>query len=166
MENFKTFYSFTYFILRTYLFCTKPFYFSQMIHLLIGQSDCNFTHSGQNMHLWILALFCTAVHSISRISKPRIKAVNFARATDGRKLSGSVIKEIEVDSEGLCRLQCVEEERCQSYNFKTKQNEAGRFKCELNDSDRFFGHIYFTEDENFIYRGIKVNDCIFVMVKF
>ncbi|KAL9982283.1 hypothetical protein ACROYT_G004309 [Oculina patagonica] len=107
------------------------------------------------MHLWILTLICTAVHGISRISPPGFKAVNFARAIEGRKLNGSVIKEVEVESESSCRLECVEEERCQSYNFATTKNEAGRFKCQLSDSDRFFGHVNFTEDENFSYRGIK-----------
>ena len=112
------------------------------------------------MHLWIIALLCTAVHGVSRISQPGIKAVNFARAIDGRKLNGSVIKEIEVDLEGFCRLHCVEEERCQSYNFGTKKNEAGRFSCQLSDSDRFLGHVNFTEDKNFSYRGIKVFLCL------
>lgn len=104
----------------------------------------------------MIAILCTAVHGISRVSQPGIKAVNFARAIDGRKLNGSIIKEFEADSEGFCRLQCVEEERCQSYNFGNKHNEAGRFKCELSDSDRFLGHLNFTEDENFSYRGMKV----------
>ncbi|KAL9982294.1 hypothetical protein ACROYT_G004321 [Oculina patagonica] len=109
------------------------------------------------MHLliWMLTLVCTTVHGISRISQPGFKAVNFARAIEGRKLNGSVIKEVEVESESSCRLQCVEEERCQSYNFATTKNDAGRYKCELSDSDRFFGHVNFTANENFSYRGIK-----------
>ena len=100
------------------------------------------------MHFWILALVCTAAHGKSRISQPGVKAVNFARAIDGRKLNGSVIKEVEVESESSCRFQYVEEERCQSYNFGTTMNGGGRFKCELSDSDRFLGNVNFTEDAN------------------
>ena len=36
---------------------------------------------------------------------------------DGKQLNGSVIKEVEVESESSCRLECVNEERCKSYNF-------------------------------------------------
>ncbi|KAL9982287.1 hypothetical protein ACROYT_G004313 [Oculina patagonica] len=107
------------------------------------------------MYLWILTLICTTVHGISRISPPGFKAVNFSRAIEGRKLNESVIKEVEVESEISCRLECVEEERCQSYNFGLTKNDAGRFKCQLSDSDRFFGHFNFAADEKFSYRGIK-----------
>ncbi|KAL9986966.1 hypothetical protein ACROYT_G001193 [Oculina patagonica] len=84
-----------------------------------------------------------------------MKAVNFAKAIAGQRLNGSVIKEIEVESEGSCRLECVEEDRCQSYNFGTTKNNADRFKCELSDNDRFVGFINFTKEENFNYRGIQ-----------
>lgn len=43
---------------------------------------------------------------------PNVKAVNFAKEMRGRRLNGSVIRELEVDSEGSCRLQCVEENGC------------------------------------------------------
>ena len=113
------------------------------------------------MHLWFVILVCTGVYGISRISQPGLKAVNFAKAIAGQKLNGSVIKEIEVESEGSCRLECVEEERCRSYNFGTTKNNAEKFKCELSDSDRFIGSINFTKEENFSYRGIQV---IFVSI--
>ncbi|KAL9982612.1 hypothetical protein ACROYT_G004678 [Oculina patagonica] len=108
-----------------------------------------------HLELWILAVVCTTVHGIGRISQPDLKAVNFAKAIAGHKLNGSVIKEIEVDSESFCRFECVEEERCQSLNFGTTENNAGRYKCQLCDSDRFTGSINFTKDEDFNYRGIK-----------
>ena len=111
------------------------------------------------MHLWILTLVCTAVHGISRISQRGFKAANFGRPIEKRKLNGlngSVITEMEVDAESSCRLECVEEERYYSYNFGTTRNNAGRFKCQLSDSDRFSAHVNFTEDHSFIYRGIKV----------
>ena len=109
------------------------------------------------MHLWIVTLVCTAVYGISRISEPDLKAVNFAEAIEGRKLTGSVIKEIEVDSESSCRFECVGEERCKSYNFRNTKDNSGKFKCQLSDSDRFVGFVNFTEDEDFIYRGSQVN---------
>ena len=109
------------------------------------------------MHLWMLTLLCTAVYGISRISVPDLKAVNFAEAIEGRKLSGSVIKEIEVDSESSCQFQCVGEERCQSYNFATTKNNSEKFKCQLSDSDRFVGFVNVTEDKDFIYRGKQVS---------
>ncbi|KAL9986970.1 hypothetical protein ACROYT_G001200 [Oculina patagonica] len=107
------------------------------------------------MHLWLIILVWTAVYGISRISKPGMKAVNFAKAIAGQRLNGSVIKETEVKSQGSCRLECVEEERCRSYNFGTTINNAQRFKCELSDSDRFVGFINFTKEENFSYTGLK-----------
>lgn len=109
-----------------------------------------------HLELWILTVVCTAVHCISRISQPDLKAVNFAKAKEGHKLNGSVIKEIEVDSESSCQFECVKEERCQSVNFGTTKNNAERFKCQLSDSDRFIGSINFTKDETFNYRGIQV----------
>jgi len=98
----------------------------------------------------------TAVFGISRISQPNFKAVNFAKAKEGWKLNGSVISETKVDSESSCRLECVEDERCKSYNFGTVKDSSGRFVCQLSDSDRFVGHVNFTEVEDFLYRGIKV----------
>ena len=91
------------------------------------------------MHLWILSTFVgTTVYGISRISELDFKAVHFAEAIIGQKLKGSLIRpEIEVDSEGICRLECVEEETCPSYNFGTKRNQNEKFFCQLSNSDRF-----------------------------
>ena len=51
------------------------------------------------MHLLWLLLFGTAVYGISRISEPCLEAVNYAKAIEGMRLNGSVIKETKVDSE-------------------------------------------------------------------
>ena len=104
----------------------------------------------------ILILVCSPVYCTSRISHPGWNAVNFAEAIEGRKLNGRIIKETEVESESFCRLECVEEKRCQSYNFGATKNDAGKFICQLSDSDRFYGHANFTADGNFRYRGVKV----------
>ena len=110
-----------------------------------------------NMHLWMLSVVFTAVYGISRISKPYLKAVNFAnKAIEGHKLIGSIITELEVDSERSCRFEFVEEERCRSINFETTNKKSERLKCQLSDSDRFIGSLNFTKDENFTYRGTQV----------
>ncbi|XP_022809164.1 ficolin-2-like [Stylophora pistillata] len=93
-----------------------------------------------------------------RIITPVFRAVNFAREIRGRRLNGSVFREIEVDSEGLCQLQCVEESSCVSYNFGSRTNK--KFKCQLSDSDRFTNFKNFTKDNEFLYRGV-MSDCEF-----
>ncbi|XP_022790915.1 uncharacterized protein LOC111330340 [Stylophora pistillata] len=107
------------------------------------------------MHLCIIFLLCAVVYGIGRISESDLRAVNFADKIEGKKLNGSLIREIEVDSESSCQLECVDEERCQSYNFGTIKGDSEKFKCQLSASDRFAAFANFTEDNNFIYRGIE-----------
>ena len=104
----------------------------------------------------ILLVFITSVCGISRISETDFKAVNFAIAKEERKLNGNVIQEIDVESEGACRLHCVNEERCRSYNFGIRNIKPGNFLCQLSESDRFAGFSTFTEDSDFKYKGIQV----------
>jgi len=92
---------------------------------------------------------------LKKMITPNVKAVNFAKEIRGRRLNGSVIRELEVDSEVSCRLQCVEENDCLSYNFEFSENKK-KFTCQLSHSDRFVGLKKFTEDHEFLYRGIKV----------
>ncbi|KAL9989629.1 hypothetical protein ACROYT_G004196 [Oculina patagonica] len=106
------------------------------------------------MHLFVLFLVVTSVYGTGRISRPNLKAVNFAHAIQGR-LNGSVIKEIEVDSEISCQFECVEEMKCYSYNFGPKKDNTGKFKCHLSNSDRFAGFVNFTEDNDFKYGGLQ-----------
>lgn len=46
-----------------------------------------------------------------------------------------------------------------SFNFGSKTNNAGRYICQLSDSDRFFGRVNFTEAADFCYTGVKVRVC-------
>ena len=108
------------------------------------------------MLLCLILVFAETASGLSRISGPRFQAVNFAKAKEGRKLNGSVIKEMQVDTEGACRRQCVVDEQCRSYNFGLKKHKAGNFLCQLNGSDRFVGFGNFTKDDDFKYRGIEV----------
>ena len=104
---------------------------------------------------WFLAfVMITFTNGVTKMITPNFKAVNFAKELRGRRLNGSIIGEMEVDSEGSCRLQCVEENGCLSYNFGS--SEKKKFKCQLSNSDRFAGLKNFTEDHEFLYRGIKV----------
>lgn len=125
------------------------------------------------MHVWILTLVCATVYGISRISEPDLQAVNFAKAIKGHKLNGSVINEIDVDSESSCQVQCVLEEKCFSYNFGpinvrniTEKNAKTGYLCQLSNFDRFSGFVNFTEDKDFIYRGLQVNKLNFSSINF
>ena len=63
------------------------------------------------MHLCIIFLLCAVLYGIGRILEPDLRAVNFAVKLEGRKLNGSLIREIEVDSESSCQPECVDKER-------------------------------------------------------
>ena len=106
---------------------------------------------------WLLAyVIITSTNGLTKMITPNFKAVNFAKEIRERRLNGSVIREIEVESEGSCRLQCVEETGCLSYNFGFKEKNRNKFKCQLSNSDRFVGLKNFTKDHEFLYGGIKV----------
>ncbi len=107
------------------------------------------------MYLLYFAFFVGAVSGSNRFTEPSLEAINFASPIVGRKLNGSVIKEVEVDSEIFCQFACVKEFLCLSYNFGPTEDKK-RFKCQLSDSDRFVGMKNFTEDGELIYRGIQV----------
>ena len=113
------------------------------------------------MHLCLIFFLCAVVYGINRISEPDLKAVNFADKIKGKKLTGSLLREVEVDSESSCQLECLGKERCQSYNFGTIMTDSKKLKCQLSGSDRFAGFANFTEDNDFIYRGIKVFEVLF-----
>ena len=108
------------------------------------------------MHCWLLFFAGATVYGMSRISEPQTKAVNFAHPIHGRKLTGSVIREILVNSEESCSFECVEEEKCISYNLKSP-NETDGFKCQISTSDRFVSVTNFTNHEKFKYVGMQVS---------
>ena len=105
----------------------------------------------------LTSLVITLANGESRLTTSNYKAINFAREIRGRRLHGRVIKEIEVDSESSCRLLCVEESSCLSYNFGPGENKK-MFKCQLSNSDRFASFNNFTDDNTFLYRGVKVRN--------
>ena len=52
----------------------------------------------------------TFTNGITKMITPNFKAVNFGKEIRGRRRNGSFVRELEVDKEGSCRLQCVERE--------------------------------------------------------
>ena len=107
------------------------------------------------LKLLLVSLTISFTHGDPRIMTTVFQAVNFARDIRVRRLNGSVIRQIQVDSESSCRLYCVKESSCVSYNFGSTTNNK-KFKCQLCDSDRFASFKNFTEDNKFLYRGVKV----------
>ena len=107
------------------------------------------------LKLLLVSLTISFTYGDPRIMTYVFQGVNFAREIRGRRLNGSVIRQIQVDSESSCRLHCVKESSCVSYNFGSTTNNK-KFKCQLSDSDRFASFKNFTEDNKFLYRGVKV----------
>ena len=60
-----------------------------------------------------------------------------------------------MNTEEVCQVECVKENRCLSYSFGSTTDKK-RFSCQLSDSDRFVGQENFTEDNEVLYRGIQV----------
>lgn len=96
----------------------------------------------------LLLMIGTTVQGESRISRSSFQTANFAEPMQGRNLNGRVIQEPVVDSMTSCQFECMEDERCQSYNFGSNSSGKG-FKCELSDSDRFARVMNFTVAEGF-----------------
>ena len=105
---------------------------------------------------WLVACTISLVNGVPRTTTANYKAVNFAKEVKGKKLKGNIIKEIDVYTEGSCRLECVKEDRCLSYNFFGLRSNHNKFRCQLSDSDRFVGLENFIEDDAVLYRGVEV----------
>lgn len=69
------------------------------------QVEGSFEMEGVKVQFLLSFLLISFTNGDIRMITPNFKAVNFAREIRGRRLNGSVIREIEVDSEGSCRLQ-------------------------------------------------------------
>ena len=85
------------------------------------------------LKLFLMSLTIAFTYGDPRMMTTVFQAVNFAKEIRGRRLNGSVIREIKVDSESSCRLHCVKESSCVSYNFGSTMNNKN-FKCQLSDS--------------------------------
>ena len=103
-------------------------------------------------YLLLVFLALPLVQGQSRVIQRDLTATNFAKTIKGKKLSGNVIKEIEVTSLLNCQIECVKETRCLSYNFKATTDKAPS-TCYLSDSDRFRSLANFTKDDEVLYGG-------------
>ena len=96
---------------------------------------------------------------LSILMSQRHQNVSFAGAIRlGLKLSGYVIKEIDVATDTACFFACNNEVNCLSYNSEIASGQTGRFRCQLTDSDRFAGFDNFTVDIDCKHTGIQVTN--------
>jgi len=87
---------------------------------------------------------------LSILMSQRYQNVSFARAIRlGLKLSGYVIKEIDVATDTARGFTCNNEVNCLSFNSEIAPDQTGRFRCQLSDSDRFAGFDNFKVDIDF-----------------
>ena len=78
-----------------------------------------------------------------------------AQSLKGKRLINHVIHIADVMNEGFCRISCFEDYNCVSYNFMTG-SEAGKHKCELNNSTHEGHENDLEENSNYAYHGAKV----------
>ena len=115
------------------------------------------------MQFWWFYLAGTTVYQvyglIGRIGQVERgwKAVNFDKEIKGRRLNSGVILEQDVDTESFCKIKCVDDERCVSYNFEISRNDKGKYKCQLCDTDRYVSATGLVTDVGFKYVGIRVS---------
>ena len=109
--------------------------------------------------LWLvvaLATVRTVVYGSKHfLSEPSFQFRNFAEKIEGRRLNGSVVKELNVTSEICCQFECVADKRCLSYNLVPIPGME-ILRCQLSASDRFVGYKNFINEDGVIYRGIQV----------
>ena len=109
--------------------------------------------------LWLVVTLTTArtvvYGSEHFLSEPSLQHRNFAEKIKGRRLRGSVVKELNVTSEISCQFECVADNRCLSYNLVPIPGME-ILRCQLSASDRFVGYKNFTNEDGVIYRGIQV----------
>ena len=73
----------------------------------------------------------------------------------GKRLINHVIRVADVMDKEFCGALCFMEENCVSYNIMLK-SEAGKHKCELNNSTHEGNEKDLEENPSYVYRGAKV----------
>jgi len=75
----------------------------------------------------------------------------------GQRLENHVIRTTDVINEHACRLKCLLEPNCVSYNFNNKEEANGRHKCDLNNAT--YEHSDdLAKSESYLYREAE-NAC-------
>ena len=73
----------------------------------------------------------------------------------GQRLEDHVIRTTDVIDEHACRLKCLLEPNCVSYNFNKKEDANGRHKCDLNNAT--YEHSDdLAKNESYVYREAQV----------
>ena len=67
------------------------------------------------------------------------------------RLINHVIHIADVMNEGFCRILCLKDYSCVSYNFMTGPSEAGKRKCELNNYTHEGHENDLEENSNYAY---------------
>ena len=111
----------------------------------------------QDMYLqcFLASVIITSPNGLTKMITLKFKGVNFAKEIKGSRLNGGVNREMEIDFQDSCGLQCIKQNGCLSGSFEFNENKK-KFTCQLCKSHRFFGFKHFTEDHEFLYRGVKV----------
>ena len=78
----------------------------------------------------------------------------------GQRLENHVIRTIDTISENFCKVKCLLEPNCVSYNFKTEGNTGRKHECELNHASFEHDNEHsgdLVKKENYVYRGAEVD---------
>ena len=78
----------------------------------------------------------------------------------GHRLENHVIRTIDAINEDICKVKCLLEPNCVSYNFKTEANTAGKHKRDLSNASYEHDNEHsgdLAKKENYVYRGAEVD---------
>ena len=73
-----------------------------------------------------------------------------------KRLVKHKIRAEQVPDMDVCELLCYHEHNCVSFNFENQANDAGTYKCELNNSTHREHDNHFKDKKGFFYRGTEV----------
>ena len=78
----------------------------------------------------------------------------------GHRLENHVLRTIDAINENICKVKCLLEPNCVSYNFKTEANTGGKHKCDLNNASYEHDNEHsgdFAKKKSYLYRGAEVD---------
>ena len=78
----------------------------------------------------------------------------------GHRLENHVIRTIDAINEDICKVKCLLEPNCVSYNFKTEANTAGKHKRDLSNASYEHDNEHsgdLAKMKGYLYRGAEVD---------
>ena len=78
----------------------------------------------------------------------------------GHRLENHVIRTIDAINENICKVKCLLEPNCVSYNFKTEANTGGKHKCDLSNASYEHDNEHsgdLAKMKSYLYRGAEVD---------